>query len=197
VVQVGTEITVAITAGEGVIVGVATIPTDTMGAATFEDLALAGPVGEKILTFSSPGLLSASSSVNLTAGPAASIAPSDGTDQSAAAGTLVSNPPSVLLTDMDANPVSDVIVTFAVTSGGGSITGGAPTTDASGIATVGSWTLGSTAGTNTLTARAEGLIGSTITFTASGVTEWPPGVGCFVDDQGRTYCVDPGPLQVE
>jgi hypothetical protein len=70
VAQAGREITVAITAGEGVIVGVATVPTDTLGAATFDGLALTGPLGEKTLTFSSPGLLSASTSVNLTAGPA-------------------------------------------------------------------------------------------------------------------------------
>jgi hypothetical protein len=69
VAQAGTEITVAITAGEGTIVGVASVPTDTMGAATFEELALTGPVGEKTLTFSSPGLLSARSTINLTAGP--------------------------------------------------------------------------------------------------------------------------------
>ena len=71
VAQAGTEITVAITAGEGAIVGAATVPTDALGAATFEDLALTGPVGEKTLTFSSPGLLSASSSINLTADPTA------------------------------------------------------------------------------------------------------------------------------
>ena len=41
-VQVGTEITVAITSGEGAVVGVASVPTDTLGAATFEELALAG-----------------------------------------------------------------------------------------------------------------------------------------------------------
>ena len=40
-----------------------------------------------------------------------------------------------------------VSVTFAVATGGGSVTGGSATTDATGIATVGSWTLGTTAGT--------------------------------------------------
>jgi hypothetical protein len=61
-----------------------------------------------------------------------------------------------------------VSVTFAVASGGGSITGGSTTTNASGIATVGSWTLGTTAGPNTLTATATGLSGSPVTFTATG-----------------------------
>lgn len=167
-VQVGTEITVAITSGEGTVVGVPSVRTDTTGAATFEELALAGPVGEKTLTFSSPGLLSASSSINLTAGPAASIAASGGNGQSAATGTPVSSSPSVLVTDVDGNPVGDITVTFAVVSGGGSITGESPSTDAAGLATVGSWMLGPTAGTNTLTATAEGLTGSPVTFIATG-----------------------------
>ena len=42
------------------------------------------------------------------------------------------------------------------------------TTNASGIATVGNWTLGTTAGSNTLTATATGLAGSPVTFTATG-----------------------------
>ena len=41
-------------------------------------------------------------------------------------------------------------------------------TDASGIATVGSWTLGAAAGANTLTATSAGLTGSPVTFTATG-----------------------------
>ena len=59
-------------------------------------------------------------------------------------------------------------VTFAVTSGGGSITGASQTTASNGIASVGSWTLGSAVATNTLTATAAGLSGSPVTFTASG-----------------------------
>jgi len=47
-------------------------------------------------------------------------------------------------------------------------------TDASGIATVGSWTLGTTAGTNTLAATAGGLTGSPLTFTATGMQMAPP-----------------------
>lgn len=43
-------------------------------------------------------------------------------------------------------------VTFAVASGGGSITGATASTGSDGIATVGSWTLGTPAGANTMTA---------------------------------------------
>src|SRR5205823_11540339 len=58
--------------------------------------------------------------------------------------------------------------TFAPAVGSGSVTGGTQTTNGSGIATVGSWTLSTTAGTNTLTATSSGLTGSPVTFTAEG-----------------------------
>src|SRR5258706_4935771 len=44
------------------------------------------------------------------------------------------------------------------------------TTNVSGIAAVTSWTLGTTVGTNTLTATSSGLTGSPVTFTATGTT---------------------------
>src|SRR5207248_7681681 len=46
--------------------------------------------------------------------------------------------------------------------------GGSQTTNGSGIATVGSWTLSATAGSNTLTATSGSLSGSPVTFTAAG-----------------------------
>src|SRR5207247_371767 len=58
----------------------------------------------------------------------------------------------------------------AVTSGGGTVTPTTVSTNGSGIAAVTSWTLGGTAGTNTLTATAAGLTGSPVTFTATGTT---------------------------
>ncbi len=61
-------------------------------------------------------------------------------------------------------------VTFAPAAGSGSVTGGTQTTNASGIATVGSWILSTTVGTNTLTATAagSGISGNPVTFTAEG-----------------------------
>ena len=62
-------------------------------------------------------------------------------------------------------------MTFAVTGGVGSIvpvTTSPVSTNASGIATTASWTLGTTAGSNTVTATATGLTGSPVLFTATG-----------------------------
>ena len=64
------------------------------------------------------------------------------TAQTVHVGTPVTSPPSVLVTDANDNPVAGVAVTFAVGLGSGTITGANATTDAAGIATVGSWTLG-------------------------------------------------------
>ena len=105
-----------------------------------------------------------------TSGPATTMVINAGNGQTATVGTTVATAPSVKVTDAGGNPVSGVDVTFAVASGGGSVTGAlTATTNASGIAEVGSWKLGTTAGANTLTATSAGLSGSPLTFTATGV----------------------------
>jgi adhesin/invasin len=77
--------------------------------------------------------------------------------------------PSVRVTNSSGEGVAGVSVVFAVASGDGIVTGSPAVTDASGVATVGSWTLGSTAGTNTLTATAGAIFGdNSVTFTATG-----------------------------
>jgi adhesin/invasin len=81
--------------------------------------------------------------------------------------TSVAIAPAALVTDAGGNPVPGVNVTFAVASGGGSATGLTATTDGNGIAAAGSWRLGTTAGTNTLTATSGALSGSPVTFTAT------------------------------
>jgi hypothetical protein len=79
-------------------------------------------------------------------------------------GASVTELPSVLIRDQNGTPEAGVPVTFSVTAGGGTLTGGTATTNASGIATVGSWTLGPGDGANTLTASSGSL--STVVFTA-------------------------------
>lgn len=78
---------------------------------------------------------------------------------------LATERPSVIVLDQAGAPLPGVTVTFAVVSGGGSVTSATPETNALGVATVGSWTLGPTAGTNTLSASAG--TATPITFTAT------------------------------
>jgi hypothetical protein len=86
--------------------------------------------------------------------------------QNGTVGQVVAVPPSVRVTS-DGSALSGQVVNFAVASGGGSITGASATTNASGVAAVGSWTLGTVAGANTLTATVSGASGSPLTFTAT------------------------------
>ena len=99
---------------------------------------------------------------------AKTIAINAGNGQSATVGTAVATAPSVLVKDQYGNVVSGASVTFAVASGGGTVSPiTSLTTNSSGIATVTSWTLGSTVGSNTLTATSTGSTGSPLTFTAN------------------------------
>lgn len=140
--------------------GVATVGSWTMGTA----------LGANTLTATASGTAGGPITFTATAiaGPAKTIALDAGNAQTANVGAAVATPPSVKVTDAGGNPVAGTSVTFAVASGGGSITGATQTTNASGIAAVGSWTLGPAAGANSLTATSAGLTGSPVTFTATG-----------------------------
>jgi alpha-tubulin suppressor-like RCC1 family protein len=105
-----------------------------------------------------------------SAGPAAKLEKAGGDNGQASVSTAVTPSPSVKVVDQYNNPVGGTAVVFAVASGGGSVAGPTQTTNASGVAAVGSWTLGSTPGANTLTATATGLTGSPATFTATGTS---------------------------
>jgi hypothetical protein len=110
--------------------------------------------------------------------PVVSIA--SGNVQSATVGAAVATNPAVQVQTSTGSPVSGYAVTFAVATGGGSATGLTQTTDVSGIAHVGGWTLGTTPGANSLTATAAGATGSPLTFTASGIA----GAAASVSKQG-------------
>src|SRR5207253_72624 len=144
------------------------VATDASGRATFVNLTITGLVGPRTLSFSAgAGVTTVTSrGVTVIGGAATQIAVNAGHNQTVTAGTAVPIPPAVLVKDATGNPVQGVSVTFAVGLGSGSITGASQTTNASGIAAVGSWTLGTTAGANTLTATAPGVNGSPVTFTA-------------------------------
>ena len=74
------------------------------------------------------------------------------------------------MTDAVGNPKPGVLVTFAVTSGGGTLGGTSAISDATGTAST-HWTLGSVSGTQTATANSSGL--TPITFTAVATSGIP------------------------
>ncbi len=95
------------------------------------------------------------------------LTPGAGQNETAEVGTTVSTAPAVVVSDGVGNPIEGVVVTFTVAAGGGVVTDSVVTTDATGLATVGGWTLGTTAGENRLRASVSG--GPTLEFVATGV----------------------------
>src|SRR6267142_5401030 len=90
--------------------------------------------------------------------------------QTSTAGQAVSTPPAVRVVDQYGNPIPGAPVTFVLTGALlGSLTPSNATTDSLGVARVTSWTLASVAGLNTVDASAPGLVGSPMTFSATGI----------------------------
>ncbi|MFN2603709.1 MAG: hypothetical protein ABR582_13270 [Gemmatimonadaceae bacterium] len=145
-------------------VSAASATTSASGVATV-NWTLGAAVGANALNASVGTLTAVTFTATSTAGAASSVAKTAGDNQTGSEGHVVSVAPSITVKDANGNPTAAVPVTFAVATGGGSVTGGTTTTNTLGIATVGSWTLGS-AGTNTLTATAQGLPAVTFTATA-------------------------------
>jgi len=166
----GVTVSVQIASGPGSLTGTTSRTTDAGGSVAFTDLTIAGAPGARTLIFAASGYAPATSTpISIGVGAPSVVAAAAGTGQTAPAGTAVPVRPAVIVRDAGGTPVASVAVTFAVTSGGGSVTGEAATTGTDGIATVGSWTLGSSAGPNSLqaTVGADGVSGNPVTFTAT------------------------------
>ena len=72
-------------------------------------------------------------------------------------------PVAVTVTNHTGAAVSNVIVSWSVSGGGGGLSQGVDTTDGNGVSSV-NWTLGSTAGNQAVQATVTGLAGSPVTF---------------------------------
>jgi adhesin/invasin len=145
--------------------------TDASGSATLGGWTLGTMAGTQAVTASVtfPGVDPVTVSVDVVAGDPSALVTDAGDNQSASVGAPVGIPPRVRANDAFGNPVSGVQVTFTVTAGEGEVTDPVQVTDALGLASVGSWTLGPETGqnNNTLAAATPGLDGSPLVFTAS------------------------------
>lgn len=131
------------------------------------------------------GCTGTSDPITVASGTPQRIEVVEGDGQTATVGTAVATSPQVLVTDVLGNPCPGVTVVFTVRSGGGQVTGATVTTDDAGTAAVGSWTLGTTSGANTLRARGNGMPpGQRATFTATAVAG--PGVRYLVTSTSLT-----------
>ena len=160
--QAGQPIRISSTSGELSFGNTTVAPDDTFMTGAEGEVAFtlqsSITAGTATVTALCPGACPASVDVDFVAGPATQIAvndPDNTNNQSATVDTAVAVAPSVRVSDANDNVVAGASVLF--TSERGSVDPGtAVITDADGIATVNSWTLGTAAGTNTLTATIVG-----------------------------------------
>ena len=184
----GLLVVAAVGTGGGTLMGTTSLRTDENGLVAFTDLAIAGATGSRVLLFTSQGLASvASSPITLSAGLATTAVVAAGNNQTSAAGTPVIAAPSVRVSDASGNPVPGVTVTFAVTGGGGNLSGPVRQTGADGVAAVGGWTLGTLVGLNTMSASVSGLTTS-LGFSATG-TVGPAAILTVVEGDGQSATI--------
>ena len=173
------SVTFAVTAGEGLLSSITdtnpctvasstsstTITTDANGQAATR-LTLGSESGTNTVTATVAGL----EPVTFTATAAEQAMPHRltkvcGDDQEGTVGALLTAPLVVSVSDEDGAAIAGVIVSFAVTAGGGTLSSATATTNANGRAAT-RLTLGSDLGTNMVSATVEGL--ASVTFTAVG-----------------------------
>jgi hypothetical protein len=81
-------------------------------------------------------------------------------------GSKLTDPLCVLVTDAAGNPVTGIVATYIVATGGGTLNQPtAPATAFNGVATSGLWDLGSLVGEQTVTASVAGV--GSVTFKAT------------------------------
>ena len=144
------------------------------GVATFEGLRLT-VTGTYQLIASASGLTSATGpSFAVSPGPAARLMITSGSGQAAIGGATLPTPVGVRVADAFGNAVPGAGRTIAfAASAGGSASPASGTTNAVGqLSTV--WTLGATAGSQTLTASSAGLTSAVASATASGAAPTGP-----------------------
>lgn len=135
------------------------------GVASFSALRL-NKAGTYSLQFITSGASNGSTaSFTVLAAAAKTITADSGQAQTGAAGATLAQPLVVLVTDSLGNPIAGRSITWAVGSGGGSVDSTTTVTNAAGRTRV-RLTLG--VGANSVTATSAGLVGSPLTFTATG-----------------------------
>ncbi len=150
----GVTIRYSVVSGGGTITG-DSARTDANGVAPLGSWRLGQAAGSQSLRAAATGTaVEVTITANAQAGPPAQLSAVSPQSFAALVADAVMPLPSVEVRDAFGNLLAGTVVTFTVTLGGGSATGTTVVSDAGGVATVGSWTLGQVAGLNRLTARA-------------------------------------------
>jgi len=159
----GVTVNFAVTSGSATL-GAASAVTDSNGRAQVS-VTLGLTAGSGTIAAAVSGVPAAVFNFTVQPGPAASLSVVSGNNQSAMAGATLTNPLIVRVSDQYGNAVAGASVSFAVTAGGGTVGSSPVATSANGQAQT-SWTLGSTAGTNTVQASCTGALPVTFSATA-------------------------------
>ena len=138
------------------------------GAATFSGISVSAPGTGYSLSASATGLTAATSSLfNTGGGVATSISVASGGAQTGLISTALALPVVIQVNDAGSNPVAGTTVTFAVVTGGGSVSPLSGVSNAAGQVQT-TWTLGATVGAQSISATSAGLSGSPLTINATG-----------------------------
>lgn len=169
----GVVVAFAITAGDGTI-SPATQATDADGVARLDTWTLGNVPGTNAVTATVEGLAPVTFTVEGFS-VAVSINPVTPGLQLGLPGAAAGSPPAVLVRDQSGAPMAGAVVTFAATTGGGSVFPASVTTGPDGLARAASWILGPDPGDNVVTATTAGLV--PVTFRASACHQPAIGVG--------------------
>jgi hypothetical protein len=178
-------VTFSVTSGGGQLSNGTTRVTATDGTAEHNGWTLGNIAGTNTLRAAHGTLPPVTFTASGVAGTATSAVRHAGNNQGAPPGSTLPVSPAVLVRDVHGNPVAGVPVLFQP-SPLGTVTGGSAVTDQMGIATVGSWTIRSTNGVDTLRAFVSGF--PTLIFEAVAGT-FSPDITLHVDvwvPQGST-----------
>ena len=161
----GASVTFSVTAGGGIL-SATTATTDASGRAR-TTLTLGNDAGTNTVAATVAGLGTVTFTATAIKQTPHSLTKVSGDGQQGQAGEQLAKPFVVSVLDQNDAAFAGASVTFSVTGGGGTLSAATATTDANGHATT-KLTLGSEAGTNTVTATVEGL--DPVTFTATAIT---------------------------
>lgn len=168
----GFAVSFEVAEGGGAITGAAQF-TDVAGIARVGSWVLGAAIGTNRLIALAPGLPESPVEFHATSRGLGTMSATAGTAQNGLPGAAVAIRPAARVVDLSGNALPGIAVTFSVQAGGGTVTGAAQVTNATGHATVGSWVLGPSPGENRLHASADGIEMSPALFTASGFTVVP------------------------
>lgn len=150
-----------VTSGDGKVLN-DSIRTTRSGEASAGGWTLGTTAGRQTLQATVDGIAPVTFTATAAASALSRIAPVSTAYQQVPVGAIVPALPAVRAEDRFGNPVAGTPITFALVQGTGTLGGAQAATDELGIARLASWTLGTVAGPQSVTAIADGV--NTTTF---------------------------------